>query len=249
MSTAAAASWDAEYASGRYRHEPPVGFTRDIISAARSRNLRRGLYIGCGNGRNLVPLSDAGLDLIGLDISSRALAQLRERRPGAGRLVAGTIDALRPSAEFDLVIGIQVFQHGHRGLAHRHLAGAAAHVAPGGLLCVRVNATGTDIRYRHERTEEAGDGGFTVRYLDGPKTGLEIHFFTAAELAGLIGTGFTPLVPPRLDRTPHVPPATGQWSQWEAIWQRRHPMIENQHAGRAASDPAAAGASAGGMAP
>jgi SAM-dependent methyltransferase len=222
MSTgAAAASWDAEYASGRYRHEPPVRFTRDIIGAARSANLRRGLYVGCGNGRNLVPLSDAGLDLIGLDISARAVGQLRARRPGAARLVVGGIDALRPSAAFDLVIGIQVFQHGHRGLAHRHLAGAAAHVAPGGLLCVRVNAAGTDIRYRHVRTEEAGDGSFTARYLDGPKTGLEIHFFAAAELTGLIGKGFTPLMPLRLDSTPHGPPATGRWSQWEAIWRRR----------------------------
>jgi len=220
MSTEAAASWDAEYASGRYRHEPPVGFTHDIISAARSENLRRGLYIGCGNGRNLVPLSNAGLDLIGLDISSRAIAQLRERMPGTARLVVGGIDALLPSAEFDLVIGIQVFQHGNRGQAHRHLTAAAAHVAPGGLLCVRVNATRTDIRYRHERTEEAGDGGFTIRYLDGPKSGLEIHFFTAAELTGLTRKDFSPLMPLRLDSTPHIRPAEGQWSQWEAIWQR-----------------------------
>jgi SAM-dependent methyltransferase len=249
MSTEAAASWDAEYASGRYRHDRPAGFTRDIISAARSANPRRGLYIGCGNGRNLMPLSDAGLDLIGLDISSRAVAQLRDRRPGAARLVVGGIDALVPSAEFDLVIGIQVFQHGNRGQAHTHITAAAAHVAPGRLLCVRVNATGTDIRYRHERTEEAGDGGFTIRYLDGPKTGLEIHFFTAAELTGLTRNDFSPLMPLRLDSTPHVPPAKGQWSQWEAIWQRRPTMIENQHAGRAASHPPAAGATPGGASP
>jgi len=249
MSTEAAASWDAEYASGRYRHEPPVSFTRDIISAARSANLRRGLYIGCGNGRNLVPLSGAGLDLTGLDISSRAIAQLRERTPGAAGLIVGGIDALRPSAEFDLVIGIQVFQHGNRAQAHAHLTGAAAHVAPGGLFCLRVNATGTDIRYRHERTEEAGDGGFTIRYLDGPKTGLEIHFFTAAELTGLMGEDFSPVMPLRFDSTPHVRPAKSQWSQWEAIWQRRHTMVETQHAGRAASDPAAASASPGGSAP
>ena len=98
MTTSAAVSWDAEYASGRYRHEPPVGFARDIIGAARCVNLRRGLYVGCGNGRNLVPLSDAGLDLIGLDVSSRAVAQLRERRPCAAGLVVGGIDALVPSA-------------------------------------------------------------------------------------------------------------------------------------------------------
>ena len=132
MNSRAAASWDAEYASGRYRHEPPVGFARDIIDAARSRNLARGLYIGCGNGRNFIPLSEAGLDLIGLDISARAVAQLRQRRPSTAGLIVGGIDALRPSAEFDLVIGIQVFQHGHRDQAHQHLTGAAARVAPGG---------------------------------------------------------------------------------------------------------------------
>jgi len=150
--------------------------------------------------------------------------------------------------ERELVIGIQVFQHGRRGQAHRQLAAAAAHVAPGGLLCVRVNSTSSDIRYDHERTETAG-GGFTVRYLGGSKTGLDIHYFTAAELEGAIPAGFSLVLPLRLDSTPHDPPAAGQWSQWEAIWQRRPTMVETQHAGRAASDRAAAGASPGGSAP
>jgi len=223
VDTRAAASWDAEYASGRYRKEPPVAFARDVIDAARSRNLRRGLYIGCGNGRNFIPMSDAGLDLIGLDISAQAITQLRRRGPASARLIIGDLRAFRPSARFELVIGIQVFQHGNRDQAHRHLTGAAAHVAPGGLLCVRVNATETDIRHRHERTETAGDGSFTVRYLDGPKAGLDIHFFTGAELADLTGDGLTPVLSPRLDGTPHAPPGRGQWSQWEAIWQRPMP--------------------------
>ena len=201
-----------------------MGFVADIIAEARSHGLSGGLYIGCGNGRNLVPLLGAGLDLTGLDLSRQAIAQLRARRPDrAGRLLLGDLSVLSPAARYDLVIGIQVFQHGSREQAHRHLAGAAAHVAPGGLLCVRVNATQTDIRYRHERTEAAADGSFTVRYLDGPKAGLDIHFFTAAELAGLTGPGFTPVLPLRRRATPHEPPARGQWSQWEAIWQRRLP--------------------------
>jgi SAM-dependent methyltransferase len=223
MNSRAAASWDAEYVSGRYQDEPPVGFARDIIDAARSRNLRRGLYIGCGNGRNFIPMAAAGLDLVGLDISAPAVAQLRQRRPAAAGLIAGDLGAVAPSARFELVIGIQVFQHGDRDQAHRHLSGAAAHVAPGGLLCVRVNATGTDIRHRHERTETAGDGSFTIRYRSGPKAGLHIHFFTSAELRGLTADGFTAVLPLRLDRTPHAPPGHGQWSQWEAIWQRRRP--------------------------
>jgi hypothetical protein len=38
----AAASWDAEYASGRYQHEPPESFVGDILTAARQD--RRGGY-------------------------------------------------------------------------------------------------------------------------------------------------------------------------------------------------------------
>ena len=67
-------SWDAEYAAGRYSRDAPVGFIRDVLAAARQRGLRRGLYVGCGNGRNLVPMVDAGLDLTGLDISAEAIA-------------------------------------------------------------------------------------------------------------------------------------------------------------------------------
>lgn len=220
--SAAAASWDAEYARGRYRDEPPVGFTRDIIGAATARGLTQGLYIGCGNGRNLVPMLAAGLDLTGLDISARAVGQLRQRRPELGsKLIVGDLDVLPRAALYQLVIGIQVFQHGTQTRAHRHLASAAARVRPGGLLCVRVNASATDVEHNHARFDDVGDGSFTVRYLAGPKAGLDIHFFTASELRSLVGEGFEEILPPRLDSTPRVPPGRGQWSQWEAIWQRR----------------------------
>jgi len=85
---------------------------------------------------------------------------------------------------------------------------------------VRVNATATDIRFRHAVTECAADGGLTIRYADGPKAGLDIHFFTERELTELTGAQFTPVLAPRLASTPHPPPVAGQWSQWEAIWLR-----------------------------
>ena len=217
----AAPSWDAEYAAGRYAGDPPVSFADDIIAAAGQRGLRHGLYIGCGNGRNLLPLLDAGLDLTGLDISRQAIAQVRARRPGRdGRLIVGDLSALPPGARYDLVVGIQVFQHGTAAQARRHLAAAAARVRPGGLLCVRVNAAGTGVEHPHRRFEEHGDGSFSVRYHGGPKAGLDIHFFTAAELATVVGDAFGAVLPPRRQSTPRTPPGRGQWSQWEAIWVR-----------------------------
>jgi hypothetical protein len=67
--------WDAEFAAGRYRAEPPVPFVEDILGAAADRGLEgaNGLYIGCGNGGNCIPLVSGGLSLIGLDISRLAL--------------------------------------------------------------------------------------------------------------------------------------------------------------------------------
>jgi hypothetical protein len=62
------AAWDAEYASGRYLGEPPVAFVEDVVRVSLAASRTRGLYIGCGNGRNFVPLLDAGMDLIGLDV-------------------------------------------------------------------------------------------------------------------------------------------------------------------------------------
>jgi len=217
----AAAAWDAEYAAGRYATEPPVAFTRDILAAARRTSLTRGLYIGCGNGRNYLPLVASGLDLTGLDISAAAIAQLCARAPDRrDRLVHGDLSALPASAVYQVVIGIQVFQHGDRGAAHTHIRAAQRRVTAGGLFCLRVNATATDVWPGHEVTERHPDGGFTVRYLAGPKQGLLIHFFAGAELEALFGGGFTPVLPPRLQQTRRNAPQPGQWSQWEAIWLR-----------------------------
>jgi SAM-dependent methyltransferase len=222
--SAVATAWDAEYAAGRYATAAPDGFVTDIIAAAATHRVSHGLYIGCGNGRNLIPLLDAGLDLTGLDISREAITQLRARRPAlAGRLIVGDLAVLPRSVRYDLVIGIQVFQHGRREQAARHLAAAAALVRPGGLFCVRVNAAETDLEYDHDRFEEDSHGGYSVRYRAGPKTGLDIHFFSAAELASLVPRSFTEVLPMRRHSTPRDPPRRGQWSQCEAIWQAGSP--------------------------
>lgn len=219
-----AAAWDAEYAGGRYVDERPVAFTRDILAAARQVSTTRGLYIGCGNGRNYLPLVTGGLDLTGLDISAAAIGQLTARAPQRrSRLVHGDLRDLPAGAAYPLVIGIQVFQHGGRATSHAHIRAAQQRAGPGGLFCLRVNATATDVWPRHEVTEDHADGGFTVRYHEGPKQGLLIHFFAEGELSRLFTPGFTPLLPLRMQRTRRDPPQPGQWSQWEAIWRKSAP--------------------------
>ncbi|GEM_PF-543650 len=218
----AAERWDAEYRGGRYELDPPLEFVKDILRCAEATDLPpgRGLYIGCGNGRNYLPLVAGGLDLVGLDVSAVALEQLAERAPErAGDLRQGDLSALPPQAAFSIVVGIQVFQHGVRAEAHAHIAEAARRLLPGGLFCLRVNAIGTEIQHRHRVLERDADGGFTVEYLEGPKAGLPIHFFAEAELARLLGS-LAPVLKLRLSATERTPPGAGSWLQWEGIWRR-----------------------------
>jgi Methyltransferase domain len=217
-----AQSWDAEYQAGRYARARPVAFVQDILEYAASVELpaARGIYIGCGNGRNYLPLLAGGLDLIGLDISDVALAQLAEHAPErTDDLVHGDLSALTPGVGFSIVIGIQVFQHGRRSQAHTHIADAAGRVLPGGLFCLRVNALGTDIHHPHHVIEQHADGGLTIEYDDGPKAGLAVHFFAEAELSQLLEQ-LEPVLALRTRATKRKPPATGRWLQWEGIWRR-----------------------------
>jgi SAM-dependent methyltransferase len=197
-----------------------VQFADDIATAV---HLHRpsddlGLYIGCGNGRNYIPLVNAGLDLVGVDVSGAAIRQLAKRRPDkAPRLIHGDITALPEGARFGTVIGIQVFQHGLESDAHAHIRAALGLLLPGGLFCMRVNAVGTQLEYRHTVVERNAAGGFTIEYQDGPKEGLVVHFFARSEVEGLLRE-LEPVVPIRLDRTHREPRTTGYWDQWEGIW-------------------------------
>ena len=220
LRTGAAAAWDVEYAAGRYRDEQPLPFVGDILAAARAQRLlgEVGLYVGCGNGRNYLPLVRGGLDLVGLDVSATALAQLLAHAPERrARLIHGDLAALPAGATYPIVIGIQVFQHGDRATAHEHVRAAQRRLAPGGLFCLRVNAVGTDLEYGHELRERDSGGGFTIRYNAGPKAGLDVRFFAESELDELFAD-YVPVHGPRLAQTWRVPRTRGQWSQWEAIW-------------------------------
>ena len=220
MAGEVARAWDAEYAAGRYTREPPVTFVTDIVAAARAAGVDHGLYIGCGNGRNYVPLTAAGLDLTGLDISPTAIAQLAGRLPERrDRLVTGDLSALPAGQRFPLVVAIQVLQHGTRAQAHGLLADSLARVAAGGLCAIRVNAVGTDVHPAHEITERDEDGSFSVRYLEGPKAGMSIHFWAARELdTALAAAGFAQVLALRPHATWRTARQQGLWLQWEGIY-------------------------------
>ena len=219
-----ARAWDAEYASGRYEDEPPISFTHTILSALRERGLSgaRGLYVGCGNGRNYIPLAAVCPGLRGIDVSGTGLRQLVARAPEhAGRVSREDFLATNPDAPLDYIISMQAFQHGDGQTARRYLEQTAALLRPGGLLFLRVNSAGTDIYRRHQIIEKNSLGGLTIRYDDGPKAGLPVHFFTDRELEYILHlAGFDVAGDPDEVSEKRRPPETGAWRQWELVAER-----------------------------
>ena len=213
--------WDAEYRAGRYEGEPPVPFVSTIIDTLRGRGLAngRGLYVGCGNGRNYIPLAAALPGLRGIDVSGTGLQQLLARSPEcAGRVSREDFLAVSPDASHDYIISIQAFQHGDGQTAHKYLEQTAAVLRHGGLLFLRVNSAGTDIYHRHRVTERNTLGGFTIRYEDGPKAGLPVHFFTDRELEYRLHlAGFDVLGDPDEASEAREQPEDGAWRQWELV--------------------------------
>jgi SAM-dependent methyltransferase len=216
----AAEFWDAEFRQGRWADAAPIAFTAEIASAARAAGISSGLYVGCGNGRNYQALVRAGLDLVGLDISPVAIAQLAQRMPERRpRLLVGDLAALPPDTTYDLVVAIQVLHHGDRAAAHLLLADTVARVAPGGMLAIGIETVGTDVDERHEVLERAPDGSYTVRYLDGP--GLTVHFRTVRGVhVDLADAGLVPQVLLHPRSAWRQPPERGQTLELEGIYRR-----------------------------
>lgn len=217
--------WDAEYRRGRYADEPPIQFAWTVVSILQQYPSIRewgGLYVGCGNGRNYLPLVDLGLDLLGLDVSPEAIRRLAERRPTqALRLICEDFRYFRSNEAFGYLIAIQVFQHGDETDATLYFNKVAALLRSGGLFFLRVNSAGTEVYHRHTMIERNPFGGFTVRYEEGPKRGLLVHFYSREELAERTGGAFSPLMPLREEIIPRSPPQSGTWVQWEGVWRRK----------------------------
>ena len=76
--------WDARYTGGLYVGESPLPFTETIpeeLGKNPEIRSRRGLCVGCGNGRNYIPPTKAGLDLGGLDMWEVGLKQMAAHEP------------------------------------------------------------------------------------------------------------------------------------------------------------------------
>ncbi len=215
--------WDEEYERGRYENEPPTKFVGTIMQTLDSleKSNGSGLYVGCGNGRNYVPLIAHGLDIFGIDISAAAIDRLKQRATeSANRLeCVGFLD-FNSALLFDYIIAIQVFQHGTWDEISKYFAKTSGLLKSDGLLFLSVNSVSTDIYHKHTIVEETSFDGKTVLYTEGPKKDINIHFYSRQEL-DVLSKEFEYVILPYENKTIRTIPGAGTWSQWELVLRKK----------------------------
>jgi ubiquinone/menaquinone biosynthesis C-methylase UbiE len=170
--------WDDEY---RNRGRLWGGSTPRF---PRLRPSDRVLELGCGNGKTVSSLSQAGCHVTAIDISPHAASLCRKTSPDpdmAGILVADCREMPFRQESFDVVYAAHITGHllseGRCQLAREVLR----LLRPGGTVCFCDFST-EDFRYRQGRETEEGT---FVR-----KNGIITHYFTEKEVMTLF-TSFT----------------------------------------------------------
>jgi SAM-dependent methyltransferase len=213
-------NWDRAYKGGKYDYEGPVPLVADVIDLISREGLQeaKGFYPGCGNGRNLIPLLEAGLHIEAEDISEVAIRQLKDKYQGVKARV-GDFMFSHGSEQYDYLLSIQLFQHvderGPQPLFDR----AEEVLRSDGLFILRVNSIHTQIVEDHEKIGAASKGGFTIQYKTGQKSGQRIHFYSAEEIHRLTMGKFDIIMPLREEFMPREDGT--HWAQWETILKKR----------------------------
>ena len=182
--------WDQAYENGANKNAPSVLFIKTIITTILDQmegSSYGGLYVGCGNGQNYIPMSQSGLDMVGLDISKVGLNLLAKAAPEySHKLVCADFGKFESNNLFDYIISIQVFHFGTESQILHYFAKASQLLRPGGLLFLRVPSTKTEIIRPYKVTERNSYDGFTMQYTKNPFKGFNLHFFSKTELEHIL---------------------------------------------------------------
>jgi SAM-dependent methyltransferase len=159
--------------------EPWAWRERRALLLGEVRAGERVLDLGCGAGRFVAALRDAGADVVGVDIAEAALARARVVAPGAElRLLDEDGSIPLPHASVDLVWCSEVLEHvadvGHTLLEARRV------LRPGGRLLVTVPY--------HGRAQAAAIALTRFEAHFDP-LGQHLRFFTRRSLAATLAAG------------------------------------------------------------
>jgi SAM-dependent methyltransferase len=175
------AYYESVWADAPADPEPWAWERRRALLLSEARAGERVLDLGCGAGRFVAALRDAGADPVGVEIAEAALARARAVAPGADlRLLADDGSIPLEHGSVDLVWCSEVLEHVADG-AHL-LQEARRALAPGGRILVTVPY--------HGRAKNVAIALARFEAHFDPQ-GQHLRFFTARSLAdALLGAGF-----------------------------------------------------------
>jgi SAM-dependent methyltransferase len=126
-------NWSRSSTVAGFSQSPPnATLLRFMEDERRRRPVHRLLDIGCGAGRNAAPLADAGLEVLGVDLSWSMLQAANSRprpRPGCLNLVLAPMEILPVrDRSFDAVVAHGIWNLARSGAQFRKAVHEAARV-------------------------------------------------------------------------------------------------------------------------
>jgi len=103
---------------------------------------RRSLELGCSVGAIMLGLLERGVDVVGVDVSP--LAQSRALPEVASRIVLGDIVDAEIPGSYDLIYGLDIFEHLNPNRLDRYLARVHELLVADGLVFANMPAFGRD---------------------------------------------------------------------------------------------------------
>jgi SAM-dependent methyltransferase len=133
--------------TGYYEHDGvwTLGIDNDkrvMAEVVASFHPRRVLELGCASGAVLMGLAERDIDVTGIDVSELA----RSNAPDLvrDRIVLGDVLDAPVRGPFDLVVGLDIFEHLNPNRIDAYLARVDELLAPGGWLVANIPAFGED---------------------------------------------------------------------------------------------------------
>jgi SAM-dependent methyltransferase len=179
--------WGDLFADPVMQSREPEPELMALIPEMQTAGCRRVLDAGCGVGRHLLPLLQAGFRVWGVDCDAQVLHLLKDRLKNAGLAAAGPYLvqadlnrlAFRPGA-FDLVVSIKVINHGYAATFRDYCRELDRVLKPGGRLFIMVSPREFAEQVRLPQTRELEPG--TLVDIATPDGAMVHHFPTPAEL-------------------------------------------------------------------
>jgi SAM-dependent methyltransferase len=177
--------WGKIFADARLQRLPANPEVMALVPELKTRGVRLVLDAGCGAGRHLLPLADAGFQVLGVDREWSVLRDVKAQLgagPGPVWLSQGDLQHLpSPAQAFDFVLSINAISHGDTRAFRTYCRELDRVLRPGGFLFIWVSPWEAGELMRLPETVELEPG--TLVKIATPDGELVHHFPTPESLA------------------------------------------------------------------